>query len=181
MSNLVFNEGYQGSQNIFEKGKDDQVTINGKKFIDLSNCAGSIVLGHNSIFFKKKIKNYLDKNFSNFAHPNIHAINFSENIKKIFPFFSKIIFCNSGTEAIIKSLRISRSLNKKKYIVSVVGSWHGSVDQLLFKTNRNLKKIPLSAGISKNNDKKGCIEGQKYFSWNDKNMNRNDKNIRHQL
>lgn len=152
MSNLVFNEGYQGSQNIFEKGKNDHVTINGKKFIDLSNCAGSIVLGHNSNFFKKKIKNYLDKNFSNFAHPNIHAINFSENIKKIFPFFSKIIFCNSGTEAIIKSLRISRSLNKKKYIVSVVGSWHGSVDQLLFKTNRNLKKIPLSAGISKNND-----------------------------
>ena len=28
--------------------------------------------------------------------------------------FESIIFCNSGTEAIIKSLRISRALNKKE-------------------------------------------------------------------
>ena len=139
MSNLIFNEGYQDAKKIFEKGKGDFVTIKGKKYIDLSNCAGSLILGHNSKFFKKKIENYINNNFSNFAHPNIHAINFSKNIKKIFPFFSKIIFCNSGTEAIIKSLRISRSLNNKKYI-NVVGSWHGSVDQLLFKTNKNLKK-----------------------------------------
>lgn len=153
MSNLVFNEGYQDAKYIFEKGKDDQVKIKGKNYIDLSNCAGSIVLGHNSSFFKKKIKSYLNNNYSNFAHPNIHAINFSKNIKKIFPSFSKLIFCNSGTEAITKSLRISRCLNKKNYIVSVVGSWHGSVDQLLFKTDKNFKKIPLSSGITKNYEK----------------------------
>ena len=114
MSNLVFNEGYQETNYIFEQGKDDHIKINGKNYIDLSNCAGSIVLGHNSTFFKKKIKSYLNNNYSNFAHPNIHAINFSKNIKKIFPLFSKVIFCNSGTEAVIKSLRISRALNKKK-------------------------------------------------------------------
>lgn len=153
MSNLVFNEGYQETNYIFEQGKDDHIKINGKNYIDLSNCAGSIVLGHNSTFFKKKIKSYLNNNYSNFAHPNIHAINFSKNIKKIFPLFSKVIFCNSGTEAVIKSLRISRALNKKKYVASVVGSWHGSVDQLLFKTDKNFKKIPLSSGISKNDEK----------------------------
>ena len=32
----------------------------------------------------------------------------------------------------IKALRICRSLNKKKLIVSVSGSWHGSVDQTLY-------------------------------------------------
>ena len=67
MSNLVFNEGYQDAKYIFEKGKDDQVKIKGKNYIDLSNCAGSIVLGHNSSFFKKKIKSYLNNNYSNFV------------------------------------------------------------------------------------------------------------------
>ncbi|MDB9980047.1 aminotransferase class III-fold pyridoxal phosphate-dependent enzyme [Candidatus Pelagibacter sp.] len=153
MSDLIFNEGYQNSKLIFEKGVDGKIIIKGKKYIDLSNCAGSIVLGHNSIFFKKKIQNYLNNNYSNFAHPNIHALNFSKNIKKIFPNFSKIVFCNSGTEAVSKSLRISRAINKKKYIVSVAGSWHGSVDQLLFQPNKNLKNKPLSSGISQYDEK----------------------------
>ncbi len=167
MSNLVFNEGYQNSNFIFKKGIGDQIVINRKKYIDLSNCAGSIILGHNSKFFKKKIKKYLLNNFSNFAHPNIHAINFSKNIKKIFPSFSKVIYCNSGTEAVTKSLRISRSINDKKYIVSVVGSWHGSVDQLLFKTDKNLKKTPLSSGISKN-DESNLI----FIPYNDINLSK---------
>ena len=34
----------------------------------------------------------------------------------------------------------------------MVGSWHGSVDQLLFKTDKNFKKKPLSSGISKNDE-----------------------------
>ena len=152
MLNSIFNEGYQNSNLIFEKGINDHIIIQGKKYIDLSNCAGSIILGHNSRFFKRKVGNYLLNNFSNFAHPNIHAINFSKSIKKIFPSFSKVIYCNSGTEAVTKSLRISRSINSRKYIVSVVGSWHGSVDQLLFKTDKNFKKKPLSSGISKNDE-----------------------------
>ena len=152
MLNSIFNEGYQNSNLIFEKGINDHIIIQGKKYIDLSNCAGSIILGHNSRFFKRKVGNYLLNNFSNFAHPNIHAINFSKSIKKIFPSFSKVIYCNSGTEAVTKSLRISRSINSRKYIVSVVGSWHGSVDQLLFKTDKNFKKKPLSSWISKNDE-----------------------------
>ena len=106
MLNSILNEGYQNSNLIFEKGINDHIIIQGKTYIDLSNCAGSLILGHNSRFFKKKVGNYLLNNFSNFAHPNIHATEFSKTIKKFFPSFSKIIFCNSGSEAVLKSLRI---------------------------------------------------------------------------
>ena len=47
----------------------------------MSNCAGSLILGHNNSFYKKILKKYLQKNISNFAHPNIHAVNFSITIK----------------------------------------------------------------------------------------------------
>ena len=95
-------------------------------------------------------------NSSVFAHPNVHALKFSKTIKKIFPNFAKIIFCNSGTEAVIKALRICEALSKKKYIVSVAGSWHGSVDQLLYFPNKNFTPKPLSAGL-KNSEKKNLI------------------------
>jgi glutamate-1-semialdehyde 2,1-aminomutase len=157
MKNLISNEGYQNSKILFDKGINDKVYIKNKSYIDLSNCAGSLILGHNHRIFKESIKKYLHNNLSIFAHPNLHARNFSQTIKKIFPNFSNIIYCNSGTEAVSKALRISRAINyKKKYIVSVSGSWHGSVDQLLFYPGKKMKPIPLSSGITKN-DKKNII------------------------
>ena len=157
MKNIILNEGYHNSKVLFDKGINDKVYIKKKSYIDLSNCAGSLILGHNHRIFKESIKKYLHNNLSIFAHPNLHAKNFSQTIKKIFPNFLNIIYCNSGTEAVSKALRISRAINyKKKYIVSVSGSWHGSVDQLLFYPGKKMKPTPLSSGITKN-DKKNII------------------------
>ena len=162
MSNIILNEGYKDYKILFERGENDKIFFKNKAYIDLSNCAGSLILGHNSNVFKKSLKLYLKKKISIFAHPNTHAINFSKNIKKNFPSFSRIIFCNSGAEAVLKSLRISKSLNKKKLTVNVTGSWHGSVDQLLFYPNKYLKPQKLSDGLSLD-DKKKLI----YIPYND--------------
>ncbi len=177
MKNIILNEAYNNSKNFFEKGIKDKIYIKGKPYIDLSNCAGSLILGHNNFFYKKILKKYLRKNFSNFAHPNIHAINFSKTIKKIFPNFSKIIFCNSGTEAVFKSLRISRALNKKKYIASVVGSWHGSVDQLLFYPDKKFRNKPLSDGLSSFNKKNLIIIPYGDIKLSKKILEKKKKNI----
>ena len=139
MSNIILNEGYQKTKVFFEEGYKDKIIHEGKPYIDLSNCAGSLILGHNSKVYREIIKKYLKINGSSFAHPNNYAVDYSKTIKKIFPSFEKIIFCNSGTEAVTKALRISRTLNKKECIVSVVGSWHGSVDSLLFQPDSKLK------------------------------------------
>ena len=162
MSNLILNEGYQKTKVFFEEGYKDKIKHQGKHYIDLSNCAGSLILGHNSKIYREILKKYLKINASNFAHPNNYAVDYSKTIKKIFPSFDKIIFCNSGTEAVTKALRISRTLNKKECIVSVVGSWHGSVDSLLFQPDNKLKPKFLSDGLT-NNDKKKII----FIPYND--------------
>ena len=161
-TNIILNEDYKDNKILFDKGEGDKIFFKNKAYIDLSNCAGSLILGHNSNVFKKSLKLYLNKKITIFAHPSIHAINFSKNIKKVFPNFSKIIFCNSGAEAVMKSLRLSKSLNKKNLIVNVAGSWHGSVDKLLFYPNKNLKPQKLSDGLSLD-DKKKLI----YIPYND--------------
>ena len=118
MPNLILNEGYQKTKVFFEEGYNDIIKHQGKSYIDLSNCAGSLILGHNSKVYRKILKKYLKINGSSFAHPNNHAVDYSKTIKKLFPSFEKIIFCNSGAEAVTKALRISRTLNKKEYIVN---------------------------------------------------------------
>lgn len=153
MDDIILNGGYNKKSILFEKGFKDKIYYKGKELIDLSHCSGSLLFGHNNSILVKSLKNYLNKKNSIFSHPNIYAVKFSKLIKKKFPNFKKIVFCNSGTEAVTKALRISFATNKKKLIVSVAGSWHGSVSKTLFYPDRNFKPKPISSGIEENKGK----------------------------
>ena len=147
MQNLIINEGYKKDVDLFYGAQGEKIFTKNKKYIDLSMCAGSILLGHNHKVFQKSITKFISKKISNIAAPNINAEIFAKNIKRVVPNSEKIIFCNSGTEAVIKSLRLAKALNNKKKIALVTGGWHGSVDQLLYKTNKKLKPVKLSSGL----------------------------------
>ncbi len=161
-SNYLLNEGYHLNNDIIHKGKGSKIFINNKEILDLSFCAGSLILGHSSKIFKKSLNEIVNKNISNFASKNLYAVKFAETLKKLFPKYDKFVFCNSGTEAIFKSLRLTRAITKKNLIISVSGSWHGSVNELLFTPNKNLKNTDLSAGL-KSSDKKNI----KFIPYND--------------
>ena len=144
--NIILNEGYSNKKYI-SSGKGPFIFISNKRFIDLANCAGSQILGHNNKIIKNIYSKLISKNISNFASPNIHAVNFSKTLKILFPSFSKFIFCNSGSEAIMKGLRICRSISKNEIIINASGSWHGSVNETLFKPNKKLQVSNLSDGL----------------------------------
>ncbi len=177
MAKYILNEGYYKNLEFFSKGNNVDIFSNKIKYIDLSMCAGSILLGHNHNIFRKSIKDFLKKKISNFAAPNIYAQKFSYNIKKVLPNTSGIIFCNSGTEAVIKSLRIARALNNKKKIALVSGGWHGSVDQLLFKSGKNFKVERLSNGLTAEFKKNIIIIPYNDINKTKEILNRHKKNI----
>ncbi len=154
MSNFILNEGYEKNTNLFYGAQNEKIFTNNKKYIDLSMCAGSILLGHNHKVFRQSIIKFISRKISNLAAPNVYAEMFSKNIKKVIPNTEKIIFCNSGTEAVLKSLRLARALNGRSKIALVTGGWHGSVDQLLYKTDKNLKPVKLSSGLPDETSKK---------------------------
>ena len=156
MKNIILNEKYNSTKVFFEKAKGDRIFYKNKSYIDLSFCSGAIFLGHNHSLFKKSASEYLKNNFSIFSNPNTQAVKLSKNIKFFFPNFHKIVFCNTGSESVIKALRISRAISKKKKVVLVTGSWHGSTDNTLFYPRKNLMPESLSAGI-KESDKKNTI------------------------
>lgn len=161
MKNIIINEGYS-NKNFYSGGKGSKIIKDGKKFLDLSFCAGSLLLGHNSKIFKKSLKEITNKNISPLASPNSQANNFAKLLKKIISYKNNFIFCNSGTEAVTKALRLSFALSKKNIIVSTTGSWHGSVDNLLFTPKKNLAPSPLSNGILKTHEK-----NLKFIPYND--------------
>jgi glutamate-1-semialdehyde 2,1-aminomutase len=159
---FIINEGYESSNYFFDSGVGSKIILNRKSFLDLSGCNGTLLLGHNSKIFRRSIIKAIQKKISPLSMPNTQALEYANYLKKIITFKDKFIFCNSGTEAIIKSLRICFSLSKKKLILSATGSWHGSVDNLLFFPDKNLKPQPISEGIL-NEHKKNL----KFIPYND--------------
>ncbi len=157
----LLNEGYNQPK-IFTGAKDQYLIKGKRKYLDLSFGAGTLLLGHQSKIFKQSLNNITSKKLSLVAIPNNEAINYSALLSKFLKNNSKFIFCNTGSEAILKSIRIANAISKKKMIVCVTGSWHGSVDRTLFTTNKSLKSMPISSGLTDYNKK-----NIKFIPYND--------------
>ncbi len=148
--NFLYNEGTAYRIKI-HSAKKKYILLGKKKYLDLSYASGSLLLGHNSNILKKTIKKQINIG-TNFSHPNIYSYKYSILLRKIFKEYSKFIFCVSGTEANMKVLRIVRAISNKSKIAMLHGSWHGSVDELLYSANQNYKKVfPISSGLNINN------------------------------
>ena len=62
MSNLILNEGYYNNNNFFEGGSGSKIFLKGRRILDLSFCAGSLLLGHNSKIFIESLNEIHRKN-----------------------------------------------------------------------------------------------------------------------
>ena len=146
----------------FEKAKRNYIILSGKKYFDLSLHSGVLFLGHNHSTFSYTLKSILKKkiSISDVKKKNIKKI--YELIKYYFKSTHKIIFCSTGSESVIKSIRICKAITNKKKIFLVNGSWHGSVDQTLFHSKKDLKPLPLSSGLDNQ-----LINNVKILPYND--------------
>lgn len=149
LNNHVLNEGYKNNPELFDNANGSRIIIGNKDYLDLSFAAGSLLLGHQSKIFIRSLKEIIKKKLSIMAAPNKQAQNFSKILKNLFPHFKNFIFCSTGSEAVMKSIRISKAVTKKNLIMSVTGSWHGSNDRTLFTVDKNFKSTPISSGLTK--------------------------------
>jgi glutamate-1-semialdehyde 2,1-aminomutase len=173
--NFLFNENPKNKKANKAIGK--YIYIGRKKLLDISYASGSLLLGHTSNTYKKSL-NKLRNIGSNYSLINNFAEKYSLIIKKVFPEFSKFILCASGTEANMKAIRIARAITSKKKVVMISGSWHGSVDELLYTGDGEKlgKKKYLSNGLS-NNDKDTIVIPYNNFIGSKKILDKSKRKI----
>lgn len=147
MNSNILNAGYDNKFRVYRGKKQFIYDNKNNKFLDLSMSSGVLILGHSSKVFNDSI-NFQKKKGSLFGLPNIYTDKYSKMLKRIFPSFSKFILSSTGAEANLRAIRIARSVTSKEKIVMVSGSWHGSIDPLLFDL-KGRKITPLSSGLSK--------------------------------
>tara|TARA_B110000211_G_scaffold233305_1_gene299161 strand:- start:10143 stop:11348 length:1206 start_codon:yes stop_codon:yes gene_type:complete len=136
---------------VISRAKNQFLYKKKRKILDFSLSSGAHILGHSNKVFCNSLKNQINKG-SNYAITNINELKYKKVLKKTFNEFDEFIFSNSGSEANIRALRITRALSGKNNFAMVNGSWHGSVDNFMFDFKKGKKILPnniqsLSSGI----------------------------------
>jgi len=119
----IYNEGYD-KQLRASQAKGSYIKVNGKWLIDTSMGCGTHLLGHN--FSRDVIKNALSGG-SLFSTPNYLADKCGDLLHEATG-FDKFVFCNSGSEATLRAIRIARAYTGRDKIALFKGCWHGTHD-----------------------------------------------------
>ena len=102
----------------------------GNQFIDYINSWGPMILGHayesvvNAVVEKAKLG-------TSFGMPTEIETKIAELAISMVPNIDKVRFVNSGTEACMSAVRLSRGFTKKDKIIKFAGCYHGHSDAFL--------------------------------------------------
>ncbi len=84
-----------------------------------------------------------------FGTPTELEIEFSKKLRDAIPSLEKIRFVNSGTEAVMTTIRVARAYTKRNKIIKFAGSYHGHSDLVLVAAGSGPSQLgsPDSAGV----------------------------------
>jgi len=115
------------------------------RYIDISMGYGSVFLGHNHTEVKKAMQATLDTGFV--LSPQTELARKVALLVQDFTKSQKVCFSNTGTEAVMATVRLLRAKTKKTKIVKFQGSFHGTSDTILATGDEN-GSYPTSLGVT---------------------------------
>jgi glutamate-1-semialdehyde 2,1-aminomutase len=124
--------------------------IDDNKYIDYLAAYGPIITGHAHPHIIDAIK-HAAENGVLFGTPTEHEITFAKMIKEAMPNLDKVRFVNSGTEAVMTTIRVARAYTGRDKIIKFAGCYHGHSDLVLVAAGSGPSTlgIPDSAGVPK--------------------------------
>ena len=140
-----------GTPLFIKKAKGSKIIdVDNNQYIDLVLSYGPMILGHRPKKIEKSIVKAL-KNGYTFGATSAGEIELAKIICDAFPSMDKVRFVNSGTEAVLSSLRLARAFTNKNKIIKFSGCYHGHTDALLVAAGSGLAtlSLPGSSGVPK--------------------------------
>ena len=103
----------------------------GVKLIDTSMGSGAQIIGHNNPLIRE-IGEQIERG-TIYTIPNCHTDKVNYYLKEYInaDFDERYIFCNSGTEANMRAIRLARAYTGKNLVGRFHGGWHGGLDGFL--------------------------------------------------
>lgn len=120
----------------------------GNRYIDYLAAFGPIITGHAHPHITQAIVRAAENGVL-YGTPTALEIKLAQMLKEAIPSMDKVRFVNSGTEAVMTTIRVARAYTKRNKIIKFAGCYHGHSDLVLVAAGSGPSTlgIPDSAGI----------------------------------
>jgi len=124
--------------------------VDGNQYIDYLAAYGPIITGHAHPHITAAIKRAAETGVL-YGTPTPHEVKFAEMLKDAMPNLEKVRFVNSGTEAVMTTIRVARAYTGRDKIIKFAGCYHGHSDLVLVAAGSGPSTLgtPDSAGVPK--------------------------------
>jgi glutamate-1-semialdehyde 2,1-aminomutase len=122
----------------------------GRRYIELINSWGPMILGHAHELIQKAVSDALQFSFS-YGAPTRREVEMAEKIVAMVPSIEKVRMVNSGTEATMSAIRVARGYTGREKIIKFEGCYHGHGDSFLIAAGSGAitNGVPDSPGVTK--------------------------------
>ncbi|MEK4848330.1 glutamate-1-semialdehyde 2,1-aminomutase [Paenibacillus sp. FSL H7-0756] len=120
----------------------------GNEYIDYLAAYGPIITGHAHPHITTAITEAAQNGLL-YGTPTRLEIKLAKMLKEAIPSMDKVRFVNSGTEAVMTTIRVARAYTKRSKIIKFAGCYHGHSDLVLVAAGSGPSTlgIPDSAGV----------------------------------
>lgn len=122
--------------------------VDGNRYIDYLAAYGPIIAGHAHPRIAEAIARAAENGVL-YGTPTALEIQFANMLREAIPSLDKVRFVNSGTEAVMTTIRVARAYTGRTKILKFAGCYHGHSDLALVAAGSGPATlgIPDSAGI----------------------------------
>ena len=138
-----------GSPVVMERGQGAYFfDVDGNQYIDYLAAYGPIVTGHAHPHITKAVTRAAETGLL-FGTPTPHEVTFAKMLQEAIPSLEKIRFMNSGTEAVMTTIRVARAYTGRNKVIKFAGCYHGHSDPVLVAAGSGPSTLgtPDSAGV----------------------------------
>lgn len=140
-----------GAPVVMKKGRGAYLyDVDGNKYIDYLQAYGPIITGHAHPHITQAIQEQAALGVL-FGTPTELEIEFARKLRAAIPSLEKMRFVNSGTEAVMTTIRVARAYTNRNKIIKFAGCYHGHSDLVLVAAGSGPSQLgsPDSAGVPK--------------------------------
>lgn len=122
--------------------------VDGNEYIDYLGAYGPIITGHAHPHITEAITKAA-QNGVLYGTPTVLENRFSKMLKDAIPSLERVRFVNSGTEAVMTTIRVARAYTGRNKVIKFAGCYHGHSDLVLVAAGSGPSTLgtPDSAGV----------------------------------